>query len=305
MSGLSERLADWEPLAGAEGVPGAAAPRPYVLLDVFTSTPLAGNALAVVTDARGLADREMQALARELNLSETVFLLDAEHGGDARARIFTPAAELPFAGHPLIGAAVVLAGALEIAAITIETAAGAVPLEVSDGRGGAPSATMIQPLPSRHEFEGETELLAALGVERSELPVQEYRNGPRHVFVALAGEGAVARLDPDLGALRAAAGNLCVSCFAGEGTRFKTRMFAPGLGVPEDPATGSAAGPLAVHLLRHGRIELGREIEIAQGAEIGRPSLLLARVDGTAGRLEQVRVRGSAVVVGRGALRPR
>ena len=134
---------------------------------------------------------------------------------------------------------------------------------------------MEQPIPELEPFERADELLAALGVERSELPVEASRNGPVHVYVALASEEAVAALDPDLTALRKLEG-VGVSCFAGLGGRFKTRMFGPALGVAEDPATGSAAGPLAVHLARHGRIEFGQPIEIRQGAEIGRPSVLHA-----------------------------
>ena len=110
----------------------------------------------------------------------------------------------------------------------------------------------------------------------------------------------MAGLRPDLAALRAL-GAIGVNCFAGEGRRWKTRMFAPALGVPEDPATGSAAGPLAVHLARHGRISFGEQIEISQGAEINRPSTLYASAHGSKDRLERVEVGGSAVVVARGS----
>ena len=146
------------------------------------------------------------------------------------------------------------------------------------------------------------ELLPALGVERSELPVEVYDNGVTHVYVALAGEDAVAALAPDTAVL-ARLGVLGVNCFAGSGTRWKTRMFAPADGVAEDPATGSAAGPLACHLARHGRIAWGEQIEISQGAEIGRPSTLFATAHGGDGRIERVEVGGSAVVVARGEFR--
>ena len=160
---------------------------------------------------------------------------------------------------------------------------------------------MSQPIPSWQPYEREAELLAALDVEGSGLPVEVYVNGPRHVYVELADEPAVAALAPDLHAL-GALGELGVSCFAGAGDSWKTRMFAPGLGVSEDPATGSAAGPLAVHLARHGRIEFGQEIAIRQGIEAGRPSLLQARAVGSADALERVEVGGSAVIVARGEL---
>ena len=131
---------------------------------------------------------------------------------------------------------------------------------------------MEQPLPSVRLYEAEAELLSALRVERSELPVELYDNGVEHVYVCLGSEDEVARLRPDLSRLTDLPDVLGVNCFAGSGKRWKTRMFAPGSGVAEDPATGSAAGPLALHLARHGRIAFGEEIEISQGVEVGRPS---------------------------------
>jgi trans-2,3-dihydro-3-hydroxyanthranilate isomerase len=275
------------------------AAHPYVLLDVFTDTPLEGNQLAVFTEAAELPEPDLQRLARELNLSETAFVLPPESGGDARIRIFTPAVELAFAGHPVLGSAVVVGGRDERDAVTLETGAGLIPVALARGGGRAVSGWMRQPTPSWERYEREAELLAALGVACSGLPVERYVNGPAHVYVGLAGEAAVAALAPDLHAL-AELGELCVSCVAGSGSRWKTRMFAPALGVSEDPATGSAAGPLAVHLARHGRIAFGAEIEIRQGAELGRPSLLRARAAGSAKGIERVEVGGSAVIVARG-----
>jgi trans-2,3-dihydro-3-hydroxyanthranilate isomerase len=162
---------------------------------------------------------------------------------------------------------------------------------------------MVQPVPTWESYAGEEALLSALGVERSELPVEVYDNGPRHVFVTLGSEEEVAALRPDFGALSDLPGVLGISCFAGSGARWKTRMFAPAGGVAEDPATGSAAGPLAVHVARHGRIGFGDEIEISQGAEIGRPSTLFARVEGAANEIERVEVGGSAVTVAHGEFR--
>src|SRR5436853_303446 len=189
----------------------------YVVADVFTDTALTGNQLAVFTDGRDVDEETMQKLAREMNFSETVFVLPPEDGGHARIRIFTPSSELPFAGHPVLGSAFVLAAPLQLGEIRLETSSGVVP-------------------------------------------------------VTLQREGAG------------------INCFAGSGKRWKTRMFAPSDGVPEDPATGSAAGPLAIHLARHGRIGFGDEIEISQGAELKRPSKLHARVEGSADRIERVEV---------------
>ncbi len=162
---------------------------------------------------------------------------------------------------------------------------------------------MEQPIPTFEPFRGEVELLDALGVERSELPVEVYDNGLSHVYVALSSEDAVAAVKPDFARLAELPAVLGINTFAGSGSSWKTRMFAPGDGVPEDPATGSAAGPLTLHLARHGRIAFGDEIEISQGAEIGRPSTLYARVEGTPEQVTKVEVGGSAVTVARGEFR--
>jgi trans-2,3-dihydro-3-hydroxyanthranilate isomerase len=268
-------------------------------VDAFTDVPLQGNALGVFTDARGISPETMQRLARELNLSETVFMLPASGQDDCRIRIFTPTRELPFAGHPVLGAAFVAGSALERDAVVLETGAGPVHVELAREAGRVVFGRMRQPIPTWRAYEHETELLLALGVERSGLPVEAYENGPVHVYVELDSEAAVAQLRPDIGAL-AGLGGLCVSCFAGGGRSWKTRMFAPALGVAEDPATGSAAGPLAVHLSRHGRIAFGEEIEIRQGAEIDRASLLHARAEGSPERIERVEVGGAAVIVAGG-----
>jgi trans-2,3-dihydro-3-hydroxyanthranilate isomerase len=275
----------------------------YVVADVFTDTPLAGNGLAVFTDARGIPEAKLQPLARELNLSETVFVYPPESDGHARIRIFTPAAEVPFAGHPTLGTAFVLAGALQLVEIRLETGAGVVPVRLEREGPRIVFGWMAQPLPTIRPFAEEAEVLAALGVKRSELPVELYDNGIQHLFAVLPSEEEVAALGPDLGALSRFDAVLGFNVVAGSGARWKTRMFAPGGGVPEDPATGSAAGPLALHLARHGRIAFGDEIQISQGAEIGRPSTLHARVEGTAEHVESVEVGGSAVVVARGEFR--
>ena len=273
----------------------------YVVADVFTSTPLEGNPVAVVTDGRGLLPQRMQQIAREFNLSETVFVLPAGEAADTRVRIFTPAAELPFAGHPILGTAFVLGAAGGQETIRLETGAGVIRVDLTRENGRIVSGRMRQPVPDWAPYEQADELLAALGVTSAELPVEVYRNGPRHVYVALAREPEVAAVQPDLAAL-AGLPAIGVVCFAGTGHRWKSRNFAPSLGVPEDPATGSAAGPLAVHLARHGRIAFGQEIEISQGAEIGRPSTLYARATGDGDRIDAVEVAGGAVVVARGEL---
>jgi trans-2,3-dihydro-3-hydroxyanthranilate isomerase len=280
----------------------AVPPFRYVICDVFTDRPLAGNQLAVFTDARGLDAETMQALAHEINFSESTFVLPPESGGHVKVRIFTPLAEIPFGGHPTLGTAFVLAGPLQTPELHLETGRGIVPVRLEREEGRLVFGRMEQPIPSIHPYGEEEELLAALGVEASDLPVELYDNGMRHVFVSLRSEEEVARLRPDLARLELPP-DLGINCFAGSGTHWKTRMFAPGGGIAEDPATGSAAGPLALHLARHGRIAFGEEIEISQGAEIGRPSTLFARADGTPDHVERVEVGGSAVTVARGEFR--
>ena len=287
---------------------GAERPRrAYTVLDVFTDVPLEGNPVAVFDDGSGVEDATMQRLARELNLSETVFLLppsDAGAGADARVRIFTPGAELPFAGHPVLGTAFLLAERSGRDSVVLETGVGLIPVALQRSAGGElVYGEMDQPIAVAEPFSDEAGLLRALGLSRSELPIEAYRNGPVHVYVALGSADAVAALEPDMGALARLGDGYGISCFAlaGEdGRGAKTRMFGPGVGVPEDPATGSAAGPLALHLARHGWIGFGQEIEIRQGAEIGRPSLLRARVEGTAERVQRIVVGGGAVPVARG-----
>jgi trans-2,3-dihydro-3-hydroxyanthranilate isomerase len=268
--------------------------RRYVIVDVFTDTPLEGNPLAVFSGGDGLSPGRMQQVAREMNLSETVFVLPPEQGGDARIRIFTPVTELPFAGHPTLGSAFALCEQRGLDAIALETGAGVIRVEFGSGRGW-----MRQPLPTWEPYDRAAELLAAIAVQSSQLPVEAYCNGPRHAYLALGSEEAVRCLRPDMTALGRLP-DIGVSCFAGAGMRWKTRCFLPSLGVTEDPATGSAAGPLAVHLARHGWTDFGQQIEIRQGEEIGRPSTLYARAEGDADKVTEVAVGGSAVIVARG-----
>jgi trans-2,3-dihydro-3-hydroxyanthranilate isomerase len=274
----------------------------YVVADVFTDTPLQGNQLAVFTDAREISEELLQPLAREMAFRETVFVYPTDSDAHVRIRIFTPASEIPFAGHPTLGTAFVLAQPMQLEVISIETGSGIVPVWLEREGPKIVFGRMHQPVPTIEPFD-EAPLLPALGVERSELPVELYDNGMRFVYVALRSEDEVAMLEPDYRALGRVAAIGGVNCFAGSGDSWKTRMFAPGKGVSEDPATGSAAGPLAVHLARHGRIGWGDEIRISQGAEIGRPSTLFARADGSADKIERVEVGGSAVVVARGEFR--
>ncbi len=288
----------------------------YAVADVFTTTPLEGNPVAVFLDADGIPATRMQRIAREMNLSETTFVLSPRNGGDARVRIFTPVNELPFAGHPTLGTAIVLGGSSEASGsnasarsrktgdcIRLETAMGVIPFDFERSAGHPVSARMRQPVPTWEPYERADELLAALSLPASCLPVVAYRNGPRHIFVGLDGVPELSRVEPDLRAL-AKHPDMAVNCFAGTGSRqsWRMRMFSPAYGVAEDAATGSAAGPIAVHLARYGQVAFGEWIEVVQGVEIGRPSTMRAKVTGSADRIETVEVSGSAVVVARGEL---
>jgi trans-2,3-dihydro-3-hydroxyanthranilate isomerase len=270
----------------------------FVIADVFTDVPFAGNQLAVFSDAREIPEERLQALAREINFSETVFVYPAAGEGHARIRIFTPSLELPFAGHPVLGTAFVLAGPLQLEELRLETGAGVVPVRIERDGSRVAFGWMRQPPFGFEPYDRADELLAVLGVEESRLPVELYHQGPEHVLVELASPEAVAALQPDFEALLEL-GPYGTDCFARNGETWKSRVFVPAHGIPEDPATGSAAGPLALHLARHGRIGFGDEIVIEQGVEIGRPSTLHA----IARSPEDVEVGGSAVVVARGEFR--
>ncbi|MFE6868567.1 PhzF family phenazine biosynthesis protein [Kitasatospora sp. NPDC057692] len=273
----------------------------YVVVDAFARRPLTGNPVAVFFGADDLSADRMQRIAREMNLSETTFVLAPEQGGDHHVRIFTPVNELPFAGHPLLGTAIALGERTEAAALRIETAMGVIPFELEREGGRTVAASMRQPVPVWEPFDRAEELLRALGVGGSTLPVEIYRNGPRHVLVGFESVEALSAVDPDHRAL-ARFPDMATNCIAGSGTAWRNRMFSPAYGVVEDAATGSAAGPIAIHLARHGLGAYGRRIEITQGVEIGRPSPMRALVHGEGDRVDSVEVSGHGVITIEGVL---
>ena len=174
----------------------------YVVCDVFTDVPLAGNQLAVFTDARDLDELTMQALAKEMSFSETVFVLPpSSDEADVRIRIFTPALELPFAGHPTLGSAFVLAGPLSKIVIRLETGAGIVPVELERDGPQIVFGVMEQPVPVWQAVPDPAPILAALGVAGSQLPIERYDLGPGHVYIELPSPEEVAALAPDIAAL--------------------------------------------------------------------------------------------------------
>jgi trans-2,3-dihydro-3-hydroxyanthranilate isomerase len=274
----------------------------YEVVDVFTDRAFAGNPLAVVLDADDLSTAQLQALAREFNLSETAFPMKADDGADYRLRIFTPATELPFAGHPSVGAADVMArlGRVARGRVVQSCGAGLLPLEIGEDAvtltGGEPSwSDEVDPAP----------VLASVGLTGDDLagPVRRAGCGIDFTYLPVRAE-ALGRLDVDLRAV-AALGGAGVSVFVWDGTMARARVFAAGAGVPEDPATGSAAVALGAYLVVSGLVAADGETayDITQGVEMGRPSLLHCAVVGAGGRPIETRVSGSTVPVARGEIR--
>lgn len=277
----------------------------FRIVDVFSERPLAGNQLAVFENATRIPEAQLQPLAQEIGYSETVFAYPKRNDAHQQIRIFTPTSEIPFAGHPVLGTAVVIATNTGANRVVLETGRGLVPVRIDRTAGPAARGTMEQPIPSFKLYDKEDEFLRALGVDRSVLPVTIYDNGLAHVYAMLERPEDVAAVRPDFSALSELARSsglplMGFNVFSGSGPAWKTRMFAPADDIAEDPATGSAAGPLALHLARHGRIPWDTEIRIAQGAEIGRPSELFARVSGNADHVTRIEVSGYAVPVGGG-----
>lgn len=274
----------------------ASAAHHYAVADAFSDEPLYGNPVTAVFDADDLAPEVMQRIAREMNMSETTFVLRPREGGDARVRIFTPVNELPFAGHAMLGTSVLLATRGLGTRLRLETGVGVLTFEIDDLGARSARSAMRQPLPVWRPFDRTDELLDALGVPDPVLPVEIYDCGPRHVLLGLDDE-TLAKLDPDHRAL-ARFDDMAINCFTGAGTRWRNRMFSPAYGVVEDAATGSAAGALAVHLSRHADAPRGEWLDIAQGVEIGRHARMRARWASD----EFVEVGGHAVVVAEGTL---
>jgi trans-2,3-dihydro-3-hydroxyanthranilate isomerase len=296
----------------------------YLHLDVFTDRPFAGNQLAVVLDGRGLTDIEMQAIARELNFSETTFVVTPERiDTDARLRIFTPESELPIAGHPTVGSAFALARAGVIVpgrdTFVFGLNIGPTPVSLTWRGNDLGFVWMAQPLPTFGEPVGEPRLAAAaLGlpeaaVSGTGLPVQMVSCGVPYLFVPIASRRAVDNAYLD----RAAAGafyraaktdEMPIFLFSPERGSDKatvySRMFAPGIGITEDPATGSASGPLGCYLLRHHVVppaKAGSMLSL-QGVKMGRPSYVHIAIALSGSAVSGVRVGGEAVLAGEGTI---
>jgi trans-2,3-dihydro-3-hydroxyanthranilate isomerase len=279
----------------------------FRLVDVFTPTPLSGNQLCVVPDPVEIDDATMQTLAREIGFSETTFVSEA--GGDRYAmRIFTPDAELPFAGHPTLGTAFVLVSEGRVTSPATQViAAGEIPVEVDVGSN---VAWMTQlPVEFGRAFDDLGLIARAIGLEVQDLdpnlPVQTVSTGLRWTIVPVRDAERVERAQRDGRALTEAAarsGDEGLYLYAVTDDGITARMFDATFGIGEDPATGSAAGPLGAYLAEHGLAGMPGSILIRQGERVGRPSELHAQVAEVDGRW-RVRVGGGVHVVGQGAFR--
>ena len=298
--------------------------RRYFILDVFTNQALAGNPLAVVLDGEGLSDTRMQAIAREFNLSETVFVLPPETPThSAKLRIFTPAQELPFAGHPTVGTAILLArerfGEIEEdqnAMVVLEEAVGKVRCGVVLKPGAAGFAEFDVPRLARPADPlGDKDVIAAsLGLEPSEIGFENHRPtayeaGVPFAFVPVADLSTLSRAAPRPGRTwEEGFGGLgsayvyCRQTTSSEST-FSARMFSPAMGIGEDPATGSAAAAFAGVVRHFDKPTDGTHyLRIEQGVDMGRPSMIDLEIDIEGGALHATRIGGQAVIIASGEL---
>jgi trans-2,3-dihydro-3-hydroxyanthranilate isomerase len=296
----------------------------YLHLDVFTGERFGGNQLAVFLDARGLAGETMQAVTKEMNFSESTFILPAERSDtDIRMRIFTPGREMPMAGHPTVGSAFALALAGVIPPgrrrWTFGLNIGPTPVDIDWAADSPTFVWMTQQRPVFGPVVADVEAAAhAIGVDAAairstRLPVQEVSCGVPFVFIPLATRADVDAASPNLDAFNrlcetAGVDNHAMFVFSREpgpdGATVYSRMFAPGLGVHEDPATGSASGPLGCYLVRHGVVppDQAGTILSLQGVKMGRPSRVHIAIGLADGEITGVQVGGEAVLVGEGYL---
>ncbi|MFG1345462.1 PhzF family phenazine biosynthesis protein [Xanthobacter autotrophicus DSM 431] len=295
-------------------------PRRYVTLDVFTQRPFGGNPLAVVLDAQGLDDAAMQQIAREFNVSETVFVLPPRHPENrARIRIFTVAHEMPFAGHPTVGAAVLLAleDKLDKGTLRIEETIGTITCEVATQGAGSRRGAAVFTAPRKGEIEttdiSREACAEALSLDPEDIGFDAHRPvvanaGVPFLFVPLANLTALARARPDEAAFIASLGGfgeaLYLYTLDEEGDAdFRARMFSPGLGTEEDPATGAAAAAFPWVLLdAENLVDGNHKVRIDQGFEMGRPSRIDLGFTVRDDVVVSATIGGGAVVIAEGVL---
>jgi trans-2,3-dihydro-3-hydroxyanthranilate isomerase len=295
--------------------------------DVFTEKRFAGNPLAIVSGADRLSTEQMQRVAREFNLAETIFIMAPKDSGNtAKVRIFTPMSEMPFAGHPTLGCAIFLAeekakpGCSLETEIRLEENAGLVPVKVTriaDRVSGMFTAPVIPFAASEGRVPTPEEAARATGLAPADIGFGShqpgvFKGGPGFLYLPVASRAALARsrpIEPHWSAMVAAAKAGVDAAYLytpGGGdprTNYRVRMYAPGDGIPEDPATGAAAAILAAQLLASQPLGNGtQKFRLEQGYEMGRPSDLAMEMDIAGGRLTAVRVGGGAVRVSRGTI---
>ncbi|SDI36030.1 PhzF family phenazine biosynthesis protein [Aliiruegeria lutimaris] len=296
-------------------------PLSFHTLDVFTDKPYRGNPLAVVLEADGLSTARMQAMAREFNLSETIFVMaPRDPANTARVRIFFPTAEIPFAGHPTLGCAVLLAtlrnGEGDFTdKIVLEEEAGLVPVELARKDDLVTGRFCAPVLPHTHAGAAPVGLLEqALGLPEEKIGFANhqpatYQGGPAFLYAPVADLDALAAarpIEPYWSELMEAGqvDSAYLYTLASTGS-FRARMFSPTAGVPEDPATGSASAILAAQLLQSGVLPEGESrFSLVQGVEMGRESQIGLSIRVTDGALAEVRITGSAVTLARGEIFP-
>ena len=273
--------------------------------DVFTDRPFAGNPLAIVEGAEDLTTGQMQGLARQFNLSETIFLLrPRDPAQTARARIFLPAAEIPFAGHPTVGAALFLARRGGLGEVVLEEEAGPVPVRIAGDR--AQFTAPVLPAPQGGPVDAAL-AAEALGLSQDAIGPHApaaFAAGPGFLFVPVHDRDRLARARPQEPAWTGLVARLGVTGAFLYDPDLNARMFAPHAGIPEDPATGAACAILAAQLLANGALPEGTTRRtIRQGEDMGRPSEIGFETDVTAGRITAIRVSGGAVPVAEGRIR--
>ena len=294
----------------------------FLQYDVFTREPLTGNQLAVFVDARGLTTDRMQALAREMNFSESTFIFPSETAGtDVCMRIFTPAKEMPMAGHPTIGSTFALAhsGVIRpgVPRFVFGQGVGPIPVDLEWEGETLQFAWMTQLNPAfGPRLEAREAVAAAMGLGATdlapELPVQQVSCGVPFLIVPVRSREAVDQATSDALAFRRLAASTGIDSpiflFAmsppGSPDTVYSRMFAPEFGITEDPATGSASGPLGCYLVRHRLVSGDAALRIIslQGVAMGRPSRIHVSVASCSDEIVEVKVGGHAVLVGRGEL---
>jgi trans-2,3-dihydro-3-hydroxyanthranilate isomerase len=286
---------------------------PFVTMDVFTDRRFGGNQLAIFPQGDVLTPDEMQVIAAELNISETIFLLPGSGDTDTRVRIFTPRAELPFAGHPLIGAAIYLSGVSGRDSVEMSVAAGKVTARVTHGNAGPAEATLV--VPSQPERGPRAELAAAadvLGLSTHQVAFapETYSAGIPYTFVPLVDRAALSEISFDVTTWSECFKNSWApAIFAftmqdwSSSADVHGRMFAPGIGISEDPATGSAAAALAGLFARLQRVQSKETAwTLYQGEDMGRPSRIDMAVSRSPSGDVTIRITGGAVEVIRGTL---